>query len=236
LILFLVLVLAFGIYYFIPFTKRKNYAIVYYSMNLEVTEEVNIFQSESNFDVGINCEDNKNEKLSVSDLLDLKSNYILYAKHSNGTYQKYPKGLKTHKCQYEDFYNKYNKQMDYLGLSKFECLDKREGTIQLIYVDQIFSYFEFTVQSKNDLELTKLDKFLFENDCKLQIIYMDIIFDLDNYKEPIKQYLNEIFIQLNSTLFIKRNMFYMNQYFANDNYLLFVFGDEESDSKPLYSR
>ena len=76
--------------------------------------------------------------------------------------------------------------MDYLGLSKFECLDKREGTIQGIYADQIFSYFEFTVQSKNDLELTKLDKFLFENDCKLQIIYMDIIIDLDNYKEPIK--------------------------------------------------
>ena len=38
LILFLVLLLAFGIYYFIPFTKRKNYAIVYYSMNLAVTE------------------------------------------------------------------------------------------------------------------------------------------------------------------------------------------------------
>ena len=30
LILFLVLVLVFGIYYFIPFRKKKNYAIVYY--------------------------------------------------------------------------------------------------------------------------------------------------------------------------------------------------------------
>ena len=126
--------------------------------------------------------------------------------------------------------------MDYLGLSKFECLDKREGTIQGIYADQIFSYFEFSVQSKGDLELTKLDKFLFENDCKLQIIYMDIIIDLNNYKEPIKQYLNEVFIQLNPTLFIKRNMFYMNQHFTDDDYLLFVFGDEESNPKILYSR
>ena len=183
-------------------------------MNLAVTEEVNIFQSESNFAVGVSCEDNKNEKLSVNDLLDLKSGYVLYEKHSNGTYQKHPKELKTHKCNYEDFYNKYNIQMDYLGLSKYECLDKREGSIQGIYADKVFSYFEFTVQSKNDLELTKLDRFLFENDCKLQIIYMDIIIDLDNYKEPIKQYLNEVFIQLNPTLFIKRNMFYMNQYFC----------------------
>ena len=130
LILFLALILAFGIYYFIPFIKRKNYAIVYYSMNLAVTEEVNLFQSESNFAFGVNSEDNKNEKLSVSDLLDLKSNYILYAKHNNGTYQKYPKELKTHKCNYEDFYNKYNNQMDYLGLSKFECLIKEKVQYQ----------------------------------------------------------------------------------------------------------
>ena len=74
LILFLALVLAFGIYNFIPFINRKNYAIVYYSMNLAVTEEVNLFKSESNFAVGVNCEDNKNEKLSVSDLLVLKTN------------------------------------------------------------------------------------------------------------------------------------------------------------------
>ena len=235
-ILFLALVLAFGIYNFIPFINRKNYAIVYYSMNLAVTEEVNIFQSESNFAVAIQCDNNKNEKLTGNDLLELKSSYILYAKHSNGTYQKYPKELKTHKCSYEDFYNKYNNQMDYLGLSKYECLDNKEGTIQGIYADQIFSYFEFTVQSKNDLELTKLDRYLSENDCKLQIIYMDIIIDLNNYKEPIKQYLNELFIQLNPTLFIKRNMYYMNQYFTNDDYLLFVFGDEEPDSKTLYSR
>ena len=85
-ILFLALVLAFGIYYFIPFTKRKNYSIVYYSMNLAVTEEVNIFQSESNFAVAIQCDNNKNEKLTGNDLLELKSSYILYAKHSNGTY------------------------------------------------------------------------------------------------------------------------------------------------------
>ena len=172
LILFLALVLAFGIYYFIPFIKRKNYAIVYYSMNLAVTEEVNLFQSESNFAIAIQCDNNKNEKLTGNDLLELKSSYILYAKHNNGTYQKYPKELKTHKCNYEDFYNKYNNQMDYLGLSKYECLDKREGTLQGIYADKIFSYFEFTVQSKNDLELTKLDKYLSENDCKLQIIYI----------------------------------------------------------------
>ena len=235
-LLFLILVFIVGIYYFIPFIKRKNYTIVYYTMNLAATEEVNLFQSESNFAVGVNCEDNKKEKLSVHDLLALKAKFISYQKQSNGTYIKYPKDIKIHKCNYKDFFNKYNNQVDYLGLSKYECLEDKEDIIQGIYTDKIFSYFEFTVEAKDDSLLSELDRFLFENDCKLQIVYSDIIIDLLNYKNPITQYLNEVFIQLNPTLFIKRNMFYMNQYFTNDDYLLFVLNNEKPEIKTLYSR
>ena len=38
-ILFFILVIVLGIYYFIPFANRKNYTIVYYTMNLASTEE-----------------------------------------------------------------------------------------------------------------------------------------------------------------------------------------------------
>ena len=62
LILFGVLAIAMAIYYFIPFINRKNYTIVYYTMNLAQTEEVDLFASESNFAVGLICEKNKNEK------------------------------------------------------------------------------------------------------------------------------------------------------------------------------
>ena len=71
----------------------------------------------------------------------------------------------------------------------------------------------------------------------MEFYYTDIIIDLNNYEEPIKQYLNEAFIQLNPTLHIKRNIFFMNQYFTNDNYLVFVFGDNDlPEVNPLYSR
>ena len=139
-----------------------------------------------------------------------------------------------HKCDYNDFYNKYNNQYDYLGISNYECLEKKEDTIQGIFTDQIFSYFEFTVQAKNDLAVIELDRFLFENDCKFQITFTDIIIDLMNYKKPITQYLNQVFIQLNPTLFIKRNMFYMNQYFTSHDNLLFLFQDLEPSSQTLY--
>ena len=69
-------------------------------------------------------------------------------------------------------------------------------------------------------------------------IYPDITIDLNNYKEPPKSYLNEVFIQLNQTLYIKRNMFFMNQYLMDDDDILFgIFnGVDYSFITSLYSR
>ena len=237
LILFLILVLIVGIYYFIPFSNRKNYTIVYYTMNLAATERVNLFQAESNIAVGLECEDNKNERLSPYELLEVYANYVLYVKNLNDTYNKITKKLAIHNCNYNDFFNQYDRQIDYLGIKNYKCLKNKDDTIQGIFTDQIFSYYEFTVSAKNDSVLGEIDRFLFENDCKMQFSYTDIIIDLDNYKNPFTQYLNQIFIQLNPVLFIKRNIYFMNQYFTNDDYLMFVFEDSnEPDSKTLYSR
>ena len=239
-VLFFVLVCVMGIYYFIPFINRKNYTIVYYTMNLAATEEVNLFNSQSNFAVGMNCENNDAEYRKIEELLDLRSRYVLYIKSRDGTYQKDATNLVTHKCTYDDFYNKYDKEMDYLNVGKFECVANKDDSIQGIFADQVFSYFEFSVVAKNKSSalINEIERFLLYNDCKLQFVYTDIIIDLDNYKNPATQYLNEIFIQLNPVLFIKRNIYFMNQYFSNDDYLMFVFGDEDENSeiKPLYSR
>ena len=115
-------------------------------------------------------------------------------------------------------------------------MDKKDNSIQGIYADEIFSYYEFTVLSKNNsVDLfQKIDKYLTEQDCKLQLYYTDITIDYDDYKEPIKPYLNAIFIQLNPTLFLKMNVYFKNQYFNND---LFVFDEEaQTTTHTLFSR
>ena len=240
-ILYLIVVFVLGILSFIPFATRKNYTIVYYTMNLAQTEEVNVFESESNFALGLSCEAESkedNEEKNIFDLLDLKSSYVKYQKFSDGSYKKFPKELITHKCTYNDFYNKYNKEFDFLGLSTFECIDDKKDTIQGIYSNEIFSYFEFSILAKNqsdDLQ-DEIERYLFKNDCKLNFAYTDIIIDLDNYKSPITEYLNQLFIQLNPELFIKRNIYFMNQYFTTDANLMYIYGDITPDKKPLYSR
>ena len=239
LILFIILVLVFGIYNFIPFINRKNYAIVYYTMHLAASEEVNLFASNSNFAVGLTCDYSKNEKSKIEDLLDLKAKYILYVKKEDGSHDKKGTDLEIHTCNYADFYNQFDDQVDYLGLSsRFKCLAEKKNTVQGFFADQIFSYFEFTLSTKNDSILNTVENFLYNNDCKFNIIFTDIIIDLDDYKTPITQFLNDdLFIQLNPTLFIKRNVYFMNQYFTNDDSLIFNFGDDdEKEIKTLYSR
>ena len=240
-LLFVIALLVMGIYYIIPFINRKNYTIVYYTMNLALTEEVNLFASESNIAFGLSCESNKKETRKIEELLYMETKYVYYIKNLDGTFNKQPRKLTTNKCTRADFYNKYESQFDYLTLSNFECLQKsdRDFSIQGIFADQIFSYFEVTVKSLNDSkELTEeVERFLLHNDCKLKFVYTDIIIDLDNYEDPETQYLNEIFVQLNPTLFIKRNIYFINQDFSNDDYLMFVIGEEDlPETKPLYSR
>ena len=158
----------------------------------------------------------------------------------DGKYIKDPYDINTHKCNYDDFFNKYDKQVDYLGLQEFECLTNKDYLIQGIFSDQIFSYFEISALAKNTSTelLNEIERFLFENDCKFHMAFTDMIIDLDNYENPMTQYLNdEIFIQINPTFFIKKNIYFMNQEFTNDNYLLFIIGDDESrETKILYSR
>ena len=171
-LIFVILVCFMGIYYFIPFINRKNYTIVYYAMNLAVTEEINLFYSESNFAVGLSCESNKNEYRVITDLLNLEGKYITYVKNRDGTFKKNSKKLDMHQCTYDDFYNKYDKQMDYLGVQNFECVENKDDSIQGIFSDQIFSYFEFSAIAKNNSKnLTEeIIRFLFENECKLQFV------------------------------------------------------------------
>ena len=76
----------------------------------------------------------------------------------------------------------HNNQFDYLNLPKYRCLDDNTHIIQGIWDDQIFTYYEISVNAKNETKenLDNIEEYLFENDCKLQFFYTDITIDLYN--------------------------------------------------------
>ena len=237
-LMFGLVALSFGIYYFIPFINRKNLNIIYYTMNIAKTEQIKFKESKALFNIGFQC-DEKNG-FNVRNIFDLDSKFVINQKYLQGNNSKIKEKLSWHYCTYEDFYYKYNDSFDFLGLNTFQCLDNYDRTIQGIYLDRIFSYYEFSLTSKNKTKenYEQIYEYLSKNDCKLVIYYTDVSIDLTNYKEPIKPFLNSIFIQLNPTLNIKRNIYFMNQYLYDDDSMLAVFEEDEKPNQieTLFSR
>ena len=236
-LVFCVVVAVVGIYYFIPFVNRKNFSMVYYSMNLQGAEEINFHKSKAAFGVGFACSVD-DDGTKVDDILNFTLNYVIYLKNKDGSRTKKRTVLTTHPCNYGDFYNNFNESLDVIGMSDFMCIDKKDDVIAGIYTDEVFSYYEFSVTAKEDsvTNFNRIDKYLTSNDCRLELYYTDITIDLYDYEEPIKPYINSIFIQLNPTLFLKMNAYFMNQYFQNDNYLVFNFDEADPLVQILYSR
>ena len=231
--LFIIAVLAFN---FISFLNRKNYNIIYYSTSMTGTEEINLDESETTLAIGLDC-DEDNNGTKATDLLQLDLFFITYS-NQNGNRTKNTEEISTHSCNYEDFYNKFNDSVDYLQLNKYHCFDKKNSIIKGIYTDEIFTYYQFTVSAKNDSvsHFQKIDDYLLRNDCKLQFYYTDNSFDLTDYANPAKPYINVFFLQLSPILFLKSNIFFMNQYFVDDRWLIFNEGNEKSNSTSLFSR
>ena len=237
-LIFGALALAFGIYYFIPFINRKNLSIIYYTMNTAETEQIKLKDSKAAFSIGFQCDETDN--LKVNDIFALDSRFVIYVKDKEGKSIKIKEELPWHYCEYQDFYNQYNDTMDYLGLDQYLCLDNYGKAVKGIFSDQNFSYYEFAVTNKNGTKenFDVIYRYLSKNDCKLVIYYTDITIELTNYKEPIRPFLNSIFIQLDPTLDIKRNIFFMNQYLYDDDFMLAVFSGEEEPKQieTLFSR
>ena len=60
-IIFCILALAFGIYYIILFIKRQNLSIIYYTMNIPKTEQIDFKSSKAPFAIGLDCSQKKED-------------------------------------------------------------------------------------------------------------------------------------------------------------------------------
>ena len=238
-LLFITITLATGIYNFIPFYKKKNFTTIYYILKLPETEQVYFDKSKMSFSIGLNCWKGY-DGTKAEDLFEVLHKYIYY-EVQNGEYVKKTDIIGTHPCTHNDFYNDFNKSFDDSKVYDYQCLDDLSRAIEGIYASPIFSYYEFNVNAKNDSKqlLDKIEEYLIENDCKLQLFYIDKTIDIDDYKNPVKSYLETDFIQLNPTLSTRRNIYFMNQHLYDDDSYILLFNDqngEESQLSSLYSR
>jgi hypothetical protein len=141
--------LGFCIVYFIPFVRKENYNLYYYTINLNQTEQFNLAKSKSAIALGFECSGGDDPNLSIEDLLELKVRYIYYL---NDGKNKMEENIAIHKCTYSNFYsdmgiiNSISKE----NFDKLKCLNNVDKVIRNWYQDRHdnFSYFQIDVYAK----------------------------------------------------------------------------------------
>ena len=81
---YIIVVIVVGTYYFIPFFDRKNFSIVYYSMNLPNTEEIILKNSKSALAIGLDCNEDKGDGTKAEDLLEVIFKFRTFKKDKEG--------------------------------------------------------------------------------------------------------------------------------------------------------
>ena len=133
------LALASGILDLIPFCQRKNYSLRYYTINLNETEEINLYKSKSSIAFGFECSSKSNiekyKNIKLEDLIELNARYIYY---TNNGQNKNSSTIDIHNCEEYDFYNNNNilKNLEKDKLNKLICLNDLNKVIKNRYQDK----------------------------------------------------------------------------------------------------
>ena len=225
--------LAFGIVYFIPFVKKKNYSLYYYTMNLNKTESINFKKSRATLAYGFECSKNNTtyENYEIEDFIVTEVTYNLNYKGNKQD----PLSIPVHNCNNSDFYNDENliNSINNDTFNKLKCFDDLDKVIKNRYQDKndYFTYFQIDINLKKDIDHALANNFLIYKDCKIELYYRDVKNDPEDFDEPIKPFLYEIFLQLNPDFESRMNVYFMNSYFENNNDLLFVTkGNEQQNT------
>ena len=225
--------LAFGIVYFIPFVKKKNYSLYYYTMNLNKTESINFKKSRATLAYGFECSKN-NTTYEIYEIEDFIVTEVTYNLNYKGNKQD-PLSIPVHNCNNSDFYNDENliNSINNDTFNKLKCFDDLDKVIKNRYQDKndYFTYFQIDINLKKDIDHALANNFLIYKDCKIELYYRDVKNDPEDFDEPIKPFIYEIFLQLNPDFESRMNVYFMNSYFENNNDLLFeTKGNEQQNT------
>ena len=242
-IIFYIIAFLYFIYNFVPFIKRENFSLQYYTMNLEETEKIKLAEEATAFAFGL-TDNSDNKEYNISNLFKLN---IVFVESPKGE-KKTEKELNYTLCDLEKNYNNKisNKTFYDLKINELNCLsqeDLEKNILKGIYTDDFFSYYDISVESlyqDNETHNNLINDYLMKYDCKLQFYYTDISLDLNNVDEPFSSFLNSLFLQLVPTLVQKKNILFMNYHLFDDNLYLHIGGDDKimmtNESKTGLSR
>ena len=202
--------------------KRTSMSIIYYDTPINETDSFSFDNYSISLSFGITC-GNYNEIINPTlhdDLFSLEFKHTKLTKE-NGHKIKKKLNIPLKLCNYSNFYNKYNKSFDSLGLSTLYCPDFTNESIHGIYSDEEFAYYEIGVKSRKTDDIFYYTNLFTNHDCKLMLYYLNVGTNIYDYNEPITKAIDLQFIQLSPIEYNKLNVYFQIIKFSSDeNYFL----------------
>ena len=219
-LIFLAVAIAYSVITLVPILKRQKMSVIYYSMQIPHTDEINFQKYSYNFALGISACSKLKNYTEFWDYFKINLNYIVLVKE-NGVSQKTKFPVSIGNCENSDFNGEFASSFDSLGLGSYFCLKDTNYTIKGIYSDPSFQYIEISLMAKDDSEETfQKIKYILGDECDFNMYVMDAAFDLSNYTQPTSQYLVSQYINIKYSELMKRNSFFQLQQFDSyENYL-----------------
>ena len=230
-LIYLIISIVYILFSLVSFIKRENLSVIYYDILTDEAKTINFKQYSLSFAYGFSCTGYTTETLDEY--------FYIVASHLkreniNGTIKKTQQRIENNYCKESDFYNILNSSFKSLKLSNYFCIPNNYS-IEGVYVDDIFSYFQFVISAKKTgIEYSDIYYNILRRDCKFEIYYIDHVLDLYEYSNPLKSSINQIFMQLSPVEYKKMNIYFRQQHFSSDNNL--IFNDYKKSVYGGYSR
>lgn len=225
-IIFLVVAVSYAIINALPLIKREKMTIIYYTMQLSETDEINLEKYGNTAAIGFSSCGLLNNSSEFFDIFSLNINHVQFLK-SNGTSKKERVSLEYEQCNYKHFNNKFNATFDTLGLDKYVCLKNANFSAQGIFSDPVFQYIEISLTSRHKTaENFKRIKEVLADECDLNFYTLDTAFDLSSYKNPVNNFLFSRFITLKYNEYMKMNNYFVLHKF--DSYHNYIFDNHDT--------
>ena len=228
---YIIICIAYITINFIYFLQKKHKTVIYYDKELYTTDDIHFLEHNSTLSIAMLC-DNYDGKFGedINSKFEIKANHVKYLK-IDGKSEKYKTSLTLHKCEYSDFYNQFNEELDRNEITtKHFCFNDKNYLVKGIFADKDFEYIEFILSAnfKEDFDEQKYLELFYRYDCKFSLYYIDNAVDVANLTHPMRAFLNQKFIQITPTGYKKVNLFFTIKSFKSDENWFFTLPTEEN--------
>ena len=121
----------------------------------------------------------------------------------------------TFNCTYNSDYKQFQK-VNTIYNSNYKCLDLSELSLDKNYYIENYSMI-VSLKDSSVKNFYDINNYLLNNDCKIELTFIDYSILINEYSDPIRRFRNSLFLTLNPNSISQMDIYFMNQKLEDHN-------------------